>query len=119
MAQSAKRPVSADRLSDYAKGKARAGKTKSTTAERKKQNVAVKDGAIKLGRGGRTYNVYDAKSGTWKRGVVKAAASTPKPKPKAKGDTGKGNYGGLKGFTPYNYRTQFGPGFEKQSGMRK
>jgi hypothetical protein len=65
------------------KGAARAGKGKGTTAQRKSQNIGVADGTIKLGRGGKSYNVYDAKSGTWKRGVVKAA--TP-AKPKAKSE---------------------------------
>jgi hypothetical protein len=59
------------------KSNTRAGKAKSGVAQRKKQNAGVKDGTIKLGKNGKSYNVYDAKSGTWKRGVVKAA---PKPK---------------------------------------
>lgn len=59
------------------KSNTRAGKGKGSTAARKLQNAEVADGTIRIGKGGKSYNVYDKKSGTWKRGVV----STAKPKP--------------------------------------
>lgn len=62
------------------KSNTRAGKGKGSTAARKLQNAEVKDGTIRIGKNGKSYNVYDAKTGTWKRGVV----STTKPKPAAK-----------------------------------
>lgn len=62
------------------KGNVRAGKAKGTEVQRKVQNKGVADGTIRLGRSGKTYNVYDAKSGTWKKGVVKAAPTPTKPK---------------------------------------
>lgn len=62
---------------NLAKSKTRAGKAKSATSQRKKANEGVADGTIKIGKAGKSYNVYDAKSGTWKRGVVRTA-STPK-----------------------------------------
>jgi hypothetical protein len=94
MARTAKRQVTADRLADYGKGKTRAGKSKSTEVQRKIQNVGTKDGTIRLGKSGKTYNVYDAASGTWKRGIVKAAgtnaaAKAPK-KPAAKSSGAEG-----------------------------
>ena len=64
------------------KGSVRAGKGKGTTAQRKGQNIGVADGTIRLGRSGKTYNVYDAKTGTWKKGVVKTTTTPSKPKPK-------------------------------------
>ena len=69
--------ITADRAEQLGKSKVRAGKSKASAAVRKKQNAGVKDGTIRLGKSGKSYNVYDAKSGTWKRGVVRAA--TPKP----------------------------------------
>jgi hypothetical protein len=87
MARTAKNQVGADRLASYGKGTTRAGKSKSTEVQRKIQNVGTKDGTIRLGKSGKTYNVYDAASGTWKRGVVKPAA-TAKPKPKSTGAEG-------------------------------
>jgi len=111
--------MSADRLTDYRRTQQRAGKSKSPQAVRKAQNMGVKDGTVRIGRGGRSYNVYDSKSGTWKRGVVQAASAAKPAVKRGRGNTGKGNYGGKGGFTNYSYRNQFGPGWEKQSGMRK
>ena len=81
---------SPDRLEMLRKSKVQAGKpkaagsSKAATITRQMQNKGVKDGTIRLGKSGKSYNVYDANTGTWKRGVVKAAGkpSTPaKPKP--------------------------------------
>ena len=70
----------ADRAESIQRTKYRAGKAAAKTAiERRKQNKGVKDGTIKLGKGGRTYNVYDAISGTWKRGIVKRAETAKRP----------------------------------------
>lgn len=68
---------------NLSKGKVRAGSSKSDYSGRKAQNKGVKDGTIRLGRSGKTYNVYDAKTATWKRGVVATSDSKPKPKPKS------------------------------------
>ena len=81
--------ISADRAEMLRKGKTQAGKpkaagsSKAATITRQMQNKGVKDGTIRLGKSGKSYNVYDANTGTWKRGVVTAAAK-PKAKPKPK-----------------------------------
>lgn len=74
-----KAKITADRAEQLGKSKSRAGKSKASEILRKVQNKEVKDGTIKVGRSGKTYNVYDAKSGTWKRGIV-MGANMPKPK---------------------------------------
>jgi hypothetical protein len=78
--------VVADRAEMMRKSTTRAGKAKSDRAVRQVQNKGVKDGTIRVGKAGKSYNVYDAKSGTWKRGVVKytgqAAASKPAATPR-------------------------------------
>jgi len=96
------------------KGKVRAGKGKGTTAQRKGQNIGVADGTIKLGRGGRSYNVYDAKTGTWKKGVVKTA-SPSKPKSKSGGEPPNRSQKAAKDKAAskdmrmgYNYSTKYG-----------
>ena len=61
------------------KSKTVAGKSKSDYSGRMAQNKGVKDGTIRIGKGGKSYNVWDAKSGRWLRGTVK----TQKPKPKS------------------------------------
>lgn len=72
-------------LANVKKGTVQAGKPKASgmsrgaIAIRKTQNKGVKDGTIRLGRSGKSYNVYDAASGTWKRGVVKAAPARSVP----------------------------------------
>ena len=71
------------KATNLAAGKVRAGKGKGSLAQRKGQNIGVKHGTIRLGRGGKTYNVYDAKTATWKRGVVSTAKAT---KPKSSGE---------------------------------
>ena len=73
--------VTADRLKDTKASTTRAGKAKSSTVQRIKQNAktGAKHGDIRIGKNGKTYNVYDAKTGTWKRGVVAAAGNKPKP----------------------------------------
>jgi len=60
------------------RSKTAAGKSKSDYSGRVAQNKGVKDGTIRIGKGGRSYNVWDAKSGRWLRGKVQA--SKPKPK---------------------------------------
>ena len=50
------------------RGGKRAGASKRTLAQRKKDNAGVKSGTLRKGKGGRL-NVYDAKTGTWKRAV--------------------------------------------------
>lgn len=77
----AKARVTADRAEQMKKGPKIAGKAKGNLAERKAQNVGVKDGTIRIGRGGKSYNVYDAATGTWRRGVISVQG-----KPKGAGD---------------------------------
>ena len=74
-----KAKITADRAEQLKKSNVRAGKSKASEIMRKVQNKEVKDGTIKIGKSGKTYNVYDAKSGTWKRGIV-MGANMPKPK---------------------------------------
>lgn len=89
--------IAAGRAEMLQKSNIRAGKGKGDLATRKKQNIEVRSGTIRLGKGGRSYNIYDAKTGTWLKGVVKAK---PKKvtKPKSLSDMSKPNkysYGGL------------------------
>lgn len=63
----------------------RAGKGKGSEVLRKVQNKGVAHGTIRLGKGGKSYNFYDAKKGVWVKGAVKAVqpartTSTPKTK---------------------------------------
>jgi hypothetical protein len=73
--------LSADRAAKLKKSSVRAGKAKGSVTARQKQNAGVKDGTIRLGRSGKSYNVYDAKSGSWLKGVVR---SSDRPGPIAK-----------------------------------
>lgn len=61
----------------------RAGKSKASAAKRKEQNKGVASGEIRKGAKGKGYNVYDAKTGTWK-------------KLKTQGGSGSGTYKGDK-----------------------
>ena len=70
--------TTADRAEQLRKSKTRAGKSKASEIMRKVQNKEVKDGEIRVGKSRKTYNVYDAKSGTWKRGIVTGAKTTKK-----------------------------------------
>ena len=74
MAEKKKRKVkmSADRLAMLRKGKKAAGNAKSDYKARVAQNKGVKDGTIRLGKNGKSYNIWDAKSGRWIKGEVKA-----------------------------------------------
>jgi len=80
--------MTADRAEMLKKSKVQAGKPKAagssraSTITRQMQNKGVKDGTIKLGRSGKSYNVYDAASGTWKKGVVTAAGRKKVTPPK-------------------------------------
>ena len=94
------------------KSETRAGKSKGGTAQRKQENKGVADGTIKLGRGGKSYNVYDAKSGTWKRGkVVKAEPSKPKSggePPNRSQKAAKDKSASKDMRMGYNYSTKYG-----------
>ena len=83
--------VTADRAADMKKSKTRAGKSKSDFSGRSAQNRGVADGTIRLGKSGKSYNVYDAKTATWKKGVVKAEAK-PKSNIKDKKASRTGGY---------------------------
>ena len=74
----------ADRGEMIRKSSTRAGKSKSDRAVRQAQNKGAKDGEIRIGKSGKSYNVYDSKSGTWMRGIVKKQAQAPKPSSGAK-----------------------------------
>ena len=71
--------LSADRAANLKKSSVRAGKAKGSVTTRQKQNIGVKDGTIRLGKSGKSYNVYDAKSGSWLKGVVKSSKTTNAP----------------------------------------
>ena len=92
------------------KGTVRAGSSKGTAMQRKMQNKAVKDGTIRLGKSGKSYNVYDAKSGTWKRGVVSSSASKPSAKSGA-----TGTY--TKSYENKGYKYNAKEGVNKTSGV--
>jgi hypothetical protein len=62
--------VSSVNPSSFKKTDVRAGKSKANALVRAKQNAGVKDGTIKLGASGKSYNVWDAKTSSWKRGIV-------------------------------------------------
>ena len=72
--------MSADRLSTVKRTSTTAGKASGTMAERAKQNAGVKDGTVRLGAKGKAYNVYDAKTATWKK-TKATGASKPAGKP--------------------------------------
>lgn len=111
--------VAADRAENLKKSNVRAGKGKADLSTRKKQNIEVRDGTIRLGKAGRSYNVYDAKSGTWKRGVVKVAdkkTTTPKslsdmskPNSYSAGGLGSGGSTGGSAKEYKNYKGQYVP----------
>ncbi len=69
--------VGADRAEMMRKSTTRAGGSKADRAVRQARNQGTKDGEIRIGKAGKTYNVYDAKSGTWKRGIVKSQGKPP------------------------------------------
>jgi len=87
--------VTADRAATIKRTQTRAGKGVGTVAERAKQNAGVKDGTLRRGASGKSYNVFDAKTQTWKRGIVTGAS-----KPKVTGTEPKAVYGGTKKPTP-------------------
>jgi hypothetical protein len=107
-AKKPKAKMSADRLADLKRTQTRAGNTKSTMATRAKQNQGVKDGTIRIGKNGKSYNVYDAKTATWKRGVVKPAATASRPttrvSPSARGE---GSGGGAKASSGGDFERWF------------
>jgi hypothetical protein len=75
--------MSADRLSGAKKTNVQAGGGSKDRTVRAKQNTGVKDGTVRLGAKGKAYNMYDAKTATWKK-ITATGASKPKPKPKPK-----------------------------------
>ena len=70
--------MSADRLSGAKRTNVTAGRASGTMAQRAKQNAGVKDGTVRIGAKGKAYNVYDAKTATWKK--TKATGSKPAAK---------------------------------------
>ena len=100
-------PTTAGRVT---KGTERAGASKASTMVRKVQNKAVKDGTIRLGANGKSYNVYDASSGTWKRGVVAPAS----------GSTSKSGATGTytKSYENKGYKYNAKEGVNKTSGVQ-
>ena len=70
--------MSADRLASIKRTTVTAGKPTGTRAQRAKQNAGVKDGTVRLGAKGKAYNVYDAKTATWKRGTATSKGSPAK-----------------------------------------
>jgi len=54
------------------RGGKRAGASKRTLTQRQKDNAGVKSGTLRKGKGGKL-NVYNAKTGTWKRAVKTSA----------------------------------------------
>jgi hypothetical protein len=92
----AKVTMSADRLSTLKRTQTRAGKGVGNVAQRAKQNAGVKDGTIRRGAKGKSFNVFDAKTQTWKRGTA-TGASKPKPTTTKKPTT---VYGGIRKPTP-------------------
>ena len=72
--------MSADRLSGAKRTGVTAGRASGTMAQRAKQNAGVKDGTVRLGAKGKAYNVYDAKTATWKK-TKATGASKPAAKP--------------------------------------
>ena len=92
-AQSPRKTMSSDRLSALKRTGVTAGKPSGTMAQRAKQNAGVKDGTIRLGANGKSYNVFDAKTQTWKRGIVTGTSkpktdSKPAPKPSSSSSGG-------------------------------
>lgn len=83
----------------------RAGKSKASTAARKLQNAGVKDGTIRMGAKGKSKNMYDAKTGTWKK-VTTTTVST-----KATAKSGRPKSGSPKGGS--NSKTETGGDFER------
>jgi hypothetical protein len=104
--------MSADRLANLRRGTQRAGKGRGTEAERRRQNIGVKDGEIRLGKSGKTYNVYDAASGTWVRGVV----STAKPGSRRVSPGARGEGARKPGRMPAASPSQRGEGGPRASG---
>ena len=126
--------IAADRAEMLRKSKVQAGKPKASGSSkaavitRQMQNKGVKEGTIRLGRGGKSYNVYDAKSGTWKRGVV-VKKETPAKRPKSPSDFSSRNQysagglgaGGTTGGSAKeykNYRGRYVP-YPRYSGKKK
>ena len=66
---------------------ARVGRTTRTLAQRKQDNKGVKDGAVRVGAGGKAVRKYDAKTARWV--LVEGAAPRMAPQKKSTGATTK------------------------------
>lgn len=74
--------VSTNRAEKLTKSTVRAGNSQRTLSQRKADNAGVKDGTVRMGANGKGYNVYDAKTATWRRTTTASATkSTSKVKP--------------------------------------
>jgi len=118
-----KRParITADRAEMLRKSTTRAGRSKADRAVRQAKNKGTKDGEIRIGKAGKTYNVYDEKSGTWKRGIVKYQAKPAAKKNAAPRSAGSRKEAGLVN-RPTNMNPSYGgqyvvgPGNSQRSG---
>jgi len=99
--------VGADRAEMMRKSSTRAGGSKADRAVRQARNQGTKDGEIRIGKAGKTYNVYDSKSGTWKRGIVKFQG---KPKNAAPRSAGSRKEAGLVN-RPTSQNPSYGAGY--------
>jgi len=72
--------ISSDRARYMQGSGVRAGGSRRSSAVRRGDNIGTKHGEIRLGAKGKSYNTYNAKSGTWEKGVYRFA---PKSKPSA------------------------------------
>jgi hypothetical protein len=107
-AQSPRKTMSSDRLSDLKRTGVTAGKPSGTMAQRAKQNAGVADGTIRLGARGKTYNVYDAKTATWKRGVVSTTKKTSGEPPNRSQKAAKDSTESKNMRMGYQYGTKYG-----------
>jgi TP901 family phage tail tape measure protein len=100
--------ITADRAEQLRKSLVRAGGSKSDRAVRQAQNQGVKDGEIRIGKNGRTYNVYNAATGTWMKGLVKRQGEAVVLKPPAYPTSGgSAKEGGLR-RRPTHHDPSFG-----------
>ena len=68
--------MSADRLSSAKTTNVQAGGGSKDRAVRAKQNTGVADKTVRLGAKGKAYNIYDAKTATWKKTTATGASKT-------------------------------------------
>jgi len=79
------------------------GQAKSGMKARKKANAGVADGTVRMGKGGRGYNRYNAKTGRWERVIV------TKPKTSSSGSSKKSmKVSGIgRDVTPPGYKSNY------------